>query len=180
LVIACVDVDYRESLAVAGCILFRTWTDDSPAGQCTASTVIAAGYRPGQFYLRELPAILAVLSVVSTPLDVVVIDGYVWLGAGKAGLGARLYSALGERTPVVGVAKTKWHSQESLPPAEYRAIGVVRGSSSRPLYVTAAGMSVEVAALHVGQMHGAHRIPTLLKAADRLARSCDVAPAAER
>jgi deoxyribonuclease V len=47
---------------------------------------------------------------------------------------------------------------------------VERGGSAKPLYVTAAGIAAETAAAHVAAMHGAHRIPTLLKLVDRLVR----------
>ena len=47
---------------------------------------------------------------------------------------------------------------------------VLRGDSSRPLFVTAAGMNPHGAAELVRGMHGPHRVPTLLKRADQLAR----------
>jgi len=47
---------------------------------------------------------------------------------------------------------------------------VLRGDSSRPLFVTAAGMNADGAAELVRGMHGLHRLPTLLKRADQLAR----------
>jgi hypothetical protein len=31
--IACVDVDYRTSDAIAGCVLFHSWTDASSADE---------------------------------------------------------------------------------------------------------------------------------------------------
>ncbi len=34
--IACVDVDYRDSAAVAACVLFRDWTDASSCAAFTA------------------------------------------------------------------------------------------------------------------------------------------------
>ena len=99
------------------------------------------------------------------PVDVVIVDGYVWLGDGtKPGLGAHLYQALGERTPVVGIAKTKFKGADS-------ASEVIRGKSTRPLFITAAGMSLEVAAEHVRWMHGRYRMPTLLKRVDSLCRN---------
>ncbi len=120
-------------------------------------------YEPGQFFRRELPCLLAVLSKLP-PVDVVVIDGYVWLGGlENPGLGAHLYQALGRRTSVVGVAKTRFKGAET-------TCEVLRGKSKRPLFITAAGMSQEVAAKHVHCMHGAYRIPTLLKRVDELCR----------
>ena len=45
-----------------------------------------------------------------------------------------------------------------------------RGTSRSPLYVTAAGMEATEAARHIAEMHGPHRVPTLLKRVDRLCR----------
>ena len=51
------------------------------------------------------------------------------------------------------------------------AVPVYRGISQTPLQVTAEGVSATEAAGWVASMHGDHRIPTLLKRADRLART---------
>lgn len=50
------------------------------------------------------------------------------------------------------------------------SIPVFRGQSRRPLYITAAGMTIVDAALKIARMHGNHRIPTLLKQVDLVAR----------
>jgi deoxyribonuclease V len=174
--LACLDVSYTGSQAIAGCFLFADWTADEATGQLVAALPIAAPYRPGAFYLRELPPLLAVLSRVEAALAAIVVDGYVWLGGGRQGLGAQLYDALGDRTPVVGVAKTAWAAIE-VPSAgdPCRSVAVRRGQSEKPLFVTAAGMDVADAAAQVGRMHGAYRIPTLLKGVDRLVRSAAAA-----
>jgi deoxyribonuclease V len=44
------------------------------------------------------------------------------------------------------------------------------GRSSRPLFITAAGISAQKAAEHIRSMHGLNRIPTLLKRVDSLCR----------
>jgi deoxyribonuclease V len=49
-------------------------------------------------------------------------------------------------------------------------VPIVRGISRQPLFVTTIGTDVAAAAAAVLGMHGAHRIPTLLKRVDRLAR----------
>jgi deoxyribonuclease V len=109
-----------------------------------------------------LPHLLKVLAEVREPLEAVVIDGYVWLGEEKAGLGAHLYEALGRSVPVIGVAKTAFHSSLAVP--------VLRGQSQRPLFVTAVGVDASAAAECVRRMHGPSRIPTLLNRVDRLCR----------
>jgi deoxyribonuclease V len=170
-VLACVDVSYREGCAVAGCLLFEAWTDERPARELVLRTGVAAPYRSGEFYRRELPAIQAVLGRVDVPLDAVVIDGYVWLGASRPGLGAYLYEALGERVPVIGVAKSAWTGPHASSVDARRAIPLRRGRSEKPLFVTAVGIDLLLAASLVAGMHGAHRIPTLLHEIDRLVRA---------
>ena len=54
------------------------------------------------------------------------------------------------------------------------AVLVFRGQSSRPLYVTAAGLTAAEAAVTVGEMAGRHRVPDALKLADRLARGLEL------
>jgi deoxyribonuclease V len=120
-------------------------------------------YQSGQFYRRELPCILAVLKSLPELAQVIIIDGYVWLGDHRPGLGAHLYEALGQQVAVVGVAKTRFVRAE---PVEL----VLRGRSRSPLYVTAVGMDLAEAASRIRTMHGSYRIPTLLKRVDQLSR----------
>jgi deoxyribonuclease V len=161
--LACMDVDYRTEVTVAACVLFRDWTDAAEASHVVERGPPAEPYEPGQFFRRELPHLLKVLAAVREPLETVVIDGYVWLGEERPGLGAHLYEALGRRVPVVGVAKTAFHSSGL-------AVPVLRGQSQRPLFVTAVGVDPREAAEQVRRMHGVSRIPTLLGRVDRLCR----------
>jgi deoxyribonuclease V len=161
---ACVDVDYRDQEAVAACVLFADWGAGESAAEWVEHLPRAAPYEPGRFYLRELPCLLTVLRRAPLPLQAVVIDSYVWLGEGEPGLGAHLYQALGGAVAVIGVAKTRYRGAAF-------AVPVLRGGSQAPLYITAAGLPKEEAAGWVRGMHGAHRIPTLLRRVDRLART---------
>jgi deoxyribonuclease V len=164
--IACLDAAYSQTSASAACVLFATWNAATPAQVLTWRQGAAAAYEPGAFYKRELPLLLAVLGQVRHRLATVIIDGYVWLdGERRPGLGAMLHEALPERTPVVGVAKTRFGD------ASAWCIPVVRGSGRRPLFVTAVGIAAEEAAKCVRTMHGRHRIPTLLQLVDRQARA---------
>ena len=162
----CIDVDYREDHAIAAGILFREWADETPVREIVERIDGIEPYVPGEFYRRELPCLLAVLARAGEPIDLVVIDGYVWLGdATHPGLGGHLYEALGRTTPVVGVAKTCFRSATL-------AVAVRRGEEAkRPLFVTAAGIPVEEAARHVEGMHGSYRVPTLLKRVDSACRT---------
>jgi deoxyribonuclease V len=181
----CVDVDYRPACVVTAVLAFDAWESALAAREVVAfSDAAPAGYVPGSFYERELPYVLAGLAELGRvtglaglagsgqPAEAqpgaararaIVIDGYVWLGAGKPGLGAHLHEALGQRTPVVGVAKRRFHGAVD-------AVAILRGTSQVPLFVTAVGIDVAEAAAGVQRMHGAHRIPTLLKRVDRLSR----------
>lgn len=162
--IVAVDVQYLGDAGFAAAVAFPRWTDAEPESEHGALVRPVAEYEPGQFFKRELPCILAVLALPAAPPEVVVVDGYVWLDAAdRKGLGALLFDALGGETPVVGVAK---HAFRGSP----HAAAVTRGSSSRPLFVTAVGMQLADAAAAITSMHGAYRTPTLLKWADRLCR----------
>jgi deoxyribonuclease V len=119
-------------------------------------------YQPGAFSVRELPALLAVLAR-QEELDLVVVDGYADLdGSGRPGLGARLHAELG--IPVIGVAKSAYRTAT-------HAIPVLRGCSSRPLFVTAAGLRRDEAADLVRHMSGRFRLPDAMRRADALARA---------
>ncbi len=163
--IAAADVYYFNDSAVAAAILFDDWRSEQPAIEIRQDVKNIEPYIPGLFYKRELPCLLKVLEQVKNRFEIIIIDGYVWLNSGKRpGLGAHLYQLLGEKIPVIGVAKTKFKEAT-------HAVPVLRGRSHRALYVTAAGIKVAVAAKHIESMHGRYRIPTLLKKVDLLCRN---------
>jgi len=128
----------------------------------TAFVAEVAPYRPGEFYLRELPPLRAVLDGVRG-LGLLVVDGYADLDlAGRPGLGAHAHAELG--VPVIGVAKSAFRTAT-------HAVPVLRGRATRPLFVTAAGMPRDEAADLVRRMAGRFRLPDGLRRADSLARS---------
>ncbi len=162
--IACVDVAYGVSSATAACVLIEDWAASSPSAELTRECPIVAAYEPGQFYRRELPCLLAILQSLDELPQVVVVDGYVWLGPdGTKGLGGHLYEVVGPAAAVVGVAKTSYKDAPAVP--------VKRGGSRVPLFVTAAGMAAADAAECIVRMHGPFRIPTMLRRVDQLSRS---------
>lgn len=161
--VAFTDVQYEGEGARAACVV-APWTAATATEEHVVDVATVKPYRPGAFYERELPCLLAVLAAVRAPLAAIVVDGYVVLDdAGAAGLGAHLHDALERKTPVVGVAKTKFRDATF-------AIEVFRGQSRTPLYVTARGIDAQAAARLVTSMHGPHRVPTLLTRVDHLAR----------
>jgi deoxyribonuclease V len=144
-------------------VLFRDWKDATPAAEVVHMHHGLAPYEPGSFYKRELPALLPLIERAITlhGVSCVIVDGYVDLGE-KPGLGCHLFEALGGSMPVIGVAKTRFLSAD--------AIEVHRGGSKNPLFVTARGIDVALAAEGVRSMAGEHRFPRLLKRVDLLAR----------
>lgn len=162
--IALVDVHYEAEGARAACVTALEWTDAKPRAEWTVEVPHVAEYRPGFFFERELPCILAVLDRLPTPPGIIVVDGYVVLDAqGRLGLGAHLFEHFEKTIPVVGIAKRSFAGSEF-------ATRVTRGSSQNPLFVTALGLSAAEAGQHVRQMHGPHRIPTLCTRVDHLCR----------
>lgn len=172
---ACVDVDYRDPEAVAGCVTFESWTDARPLDELTARVAEVEPYRPGEFFRREMPGVLAVLDLLDEMPETIVVDGHAWLADGRPGLGAHLHDALDHRAAVVGVAKNPFGEAPERTPGPAanlrRVVPVYRGDSLRPLYVSAVGVTPGEAARAVRSMHGDDRIPTLLRRVDKLCRT---------
>jgi deoxyribonuclease V len=149
---------------VAG-VEFECWTDSESQASYISIVESVDDYTPGHFYRRELPCVLQLLSEHHLAPATVLIDGYVYLdGSSSPGLGRYLYDALGHKVMIIGVAKRPFIGIG----AEYR---VYRGNSSRPLYVTCAGLELSVAKQRIRSMHGNYRIPTLLKQVDQISRN---------
>lgn len=164
--IVCVDVQYGATAITAALVGFHAWTDATSAFELVDTHAPdPAPYVPGAFFERELPYVAAIVGRVTLSIEVIVIDGYVWLGPDRPGLGVHVHERCG--APVIGVAKTSFVGATATP--------VIRGASATPLYVTAIGIEQAVAAAQITAMHGPFRIPTLIKRADSLARGHDLA-----
>jgi deoxyribonuclease V len=129
-VCAAVDVHYLNTGgARAAAVLAADAAFAHVLAEHTAVLPRVPPYRPGEFYLRELPPLRAVLEDLSG-LGLLVVDGYADLDpGGRPGLGARAHAEFGP--PVIGVAKSRFRTAT-------HAVPVLRGSSVRPLFVTAA------------------------------------------
>jgi deoxyribonuclease V len=158
-----VDVHYLSSGATrAAAVVAADAAFSGVLADRTALLAEVTPYRPGEFYLRELPPLRAVLYGIRG-LDLLVVDGYADLDpGGRPGLGAHAHAEFG--IPVIGVAKSAFRTAT-------HAIPVLRGTSARPLFVTAAGMSRTDAADLVRHMAGRYRLPDALRRADTLART---------
>jgi deoxyribonuclease V len=160
-----VDVHYPDAGGARGAAVVCS---DSGFGSVVGEHVVelaeVAPYEPGRFYLRELPVLRAVLAAIDD-LELLVVDGYVDLAPGRPGLGAHCHEAFG--VPVIGIAKTPFRGAT-------HAAEVRRGTATRPLHVTAAGLAQEDAVRIVTAMSGPYRLPDAVRRADALARGRSV------
>jgi deoxyribonuclease V len=160
---AAVDVHYlRSGGARAAAVVAADATFARVLAERAAVVPEVAPYRPGEFYRRELPPLRAVAGGIAG-LGLLMVDGYADLDPdGRPGLGAHAHAEFG--IPVIGVAKTGFRTAT-------HAIPVLRGTSARPVLVTAAGMRRTDAAELVRLMAGRFRLPDALRRADQLART---------
>ena len=161
--ILCMDAAYINGNAAVCGVSFFSIDSTVPLHICNVVVEGVAEYRPGSFYLRELPCLQKVIERVQGQPDLVIIDGYVWLPSRRAGLGARLFQAMDEKLPVIGIAKSPFKGQSVVQK-------VFRGRSMRPLYVTSAGIQDGKAAEMVREMRGRYRVPDMMRIADMNAR----------
>ena len=162
--IACFDVHYRADFAQVAAVLFADWTDAEPHRTYVLQTPLAGEYEPGQFYKRELPVLEAMLAQIEEDLSYLLVDSYVMLAADRPGLGAYLWESLDRKIPVIGVAKTHFRAAEAVEAA------LLRGDSSKPLYITTLGCDRDWAVERVREMAGPYRLPSLIKLADQLSK----------
>ncbi|UII29708.1 endonuclease V [Fulvivirga ulvae] len=160
------DTYYRGNSAKTVAVAFEDWADHEPVEIYHESIEGIKEYEPGQFYKRELPCILSLLQNIDTKhLETIVVDGYVVLDdVGKPGLGGHLYEKLEQQFPVIGVAKSNFAKLQK------NKMEVCRGQSLNPLYITSKGTALSKAAENIRNMHGAYRMPTLLKVLDQETR----------
>lgn len=168
--ILAVDVHYENFSAVVAGIGFGNWSDETAEASYISVIGQTEHYTAGEFYKRELPCILQLLKQHKLSPTHIIIDGYVYLdGHTRPGLGRYLYDALSGRVKIIGVAKNPFKGITG----EY---ALYRGVSAKPLYITCAGLALSEAKARIATMHGAHRIPSLLKTVDQLCRKyphCD-------
>jgi deoxyinosine 3'endonuclease (endonuclease V) len=159
------DAHYSDTTTRLAAAVFHDWTDTEAQEIRVWQGGPAAPYQPGEFYKRELPLILTALEDFDlSEIEAIIIDGYVYLDdQERLGLGGHLYHELGDLIPVVGVAKSYFRDNN--------AEAVLRGESSKPLYVTAMGIPPEDAANHLRAMAGPYRMPDVLAAVDRATKA---------
>ncbi len=160
------DVYYFDDKAKTVALCFEEWTDETPSKIFSEIITGVEEYQPGQFYKRELPCLISLLKQIDIDkISEIIVDSFVILDdTGKYGLGGYLFEYLNKKIPVIGVAKSNFCPNKTLKRAIYR------GESKKPLYVSALGIDLNIAAEHILNMAGKYRIPTLLKQVDALTR----------
>ncbi len=154
------DVYYIEDKAKCVGVLFG-WDDTVAKNVIEVAVNDVEPYEPGAFYKRELPCIIQLLKQIDLKtIEAIIIDGYVYINDNEFGLGGKLWEAIGKQIPVIGVAKNPFYTAHNI-------IEVIRGESNKPLYVSAVGIDVKLAAENVRLMKGIYRIPDILKQLDK-------------
>ena len=163
--IACFDVHYFDNFTNAAAVLLNNWSDETAADQIVSRFAAANEYIAGSFYQRELPPLLDLIERLNHDIETFVIDAYCHLSSdGEPGLGQYLYEQLPDDKVVIGVAKNRFRDTT-------HAVELLRGGSSRPLFVSAIGADYQLAAENVKSMHGDHRFPSMLKLVDQISRN---------
>ncbi|MCD2258294.1 endonuclease V [Psychroserpens luteolus] len=161
------DVHYKSNYAKSVGLTFLNKSDNEPQETLIETIEHIAPYQPGEFYKRELPCLLEVISKIDLNcINAILIDGHVYVdNDGRYGLGGYLYQALENKTPIIGIAKRAFHANKNTVKEVYR------GTSNNPLHISAIGIDLDAAAQFIKEMHGNHRHPTLLKTLDTITKS---------
>lgn len=160
------DTYYFGNKAKTVCLSFENWNLEDNFKVYTEILSDVEEYVSGEFYKRELPCILSILSKIELEkTTAIIIDGFVFLNdENKFGLGAYLYEKLNKKIPIIGVAKKDFAKIEK------NRIELFRGKSKNPLFITSIGIELKQATQKIKEMNGEYRIPTLLKEVDRLTK----------
>lgn len=160
------DTYYFDNKAKTVCLAFKDWNEENDFQAYSEVIYDVEEYVSGEFYKRELPCILSLLSQIDlAEVKFIIIDGFVFLDdENKFGLGAYLYEKLNKKIPIIGVAKKDFATIEKNRKELYR------GKSKNPLFITSIGIDLKLASKKIEEMNGNYRIPTLLKEVDRLTK----------
>lgn len=160
------DTYYYENKAKTVCLSFKDWNLEENYKIFSETISQVEEYVSGEFYKRELPCILSLLSKIDlNDVDLIIIDVFGFLNdENKFGLGAYLYKTLDEKIPIIGVAKRDFASIEK------NRRKIFRGVSKNPLFITSIGIDLNLASKKIEEMKGEYRIPNLLKELDKLTK----------
>ena len=160
------DTYYFDNKAKTVALGFSNWSDSIEKDNYSEILENIEEYKSGEFYKRELPCILSLISKIDIKkIEIIIIDGYVFVDDNsKLGLGGFLYEKLNKKIPIIGVAKTDFISLNK------NKISLLRGKSKNPLFISSIGINLNEATEKIKQMSGEFRIPTLLKKLDTLTK----------
>jgi deoxyribonuclease V len=163
--ILAIDVHYREIEAKVVGVLFN-WEDIQPLNIIIEYMKNINDYRPGEFYIRELPCLLKIIEKIDlNELEAIIIDGHIYTDSqGSFGLGGKLWEVLNKQIPIIGVAKSPFFNNKETVSEVYR------GESKKPLYVSAIDYNKEKAVENIKNMNGEFRLPTILKQMDTITK----------
>ncbi|WP_064967940.1 endonuclease V [Tenacibaculum ovolyticum] len=156
------DTYYFDNKAKTVCVSFNSWVDKEPLNVYSEITENIAEYEPGSFYKRELPCILSLLKQIDIKqIELIIVDSFVLLDDNnKLGLGGHLFEKLNRKIPIIGVAKSGFHSNN------INTRKLLRGNSKKPLFISSIGIELNLAYDNIKSMNGAFRMPTLLQILD--------------
>jgi len=149
----------------------------------SAQAILLAGfpYRTGFLSFREVPAALAVMRLLATPVDLVMADGQGRAHPRRFGLACHLGVLTG--LPTIGVAKSRLLGRFAEPgaapgdhtPLEDKGeiVGAVLRTKARcrPLFVSVGHLiDLETAVAWTSRLAARHRLPEPTRLADKLSR----------
>lgn len=160
------DTYYFDNKAKTVALGFSDWSNSIEKENYSEILENIEEYKSGEFYKRELPCILSLISKIDLKkIEFIIVDGYVFVDDNsKLGLGGFLYEELNKKIPIIGVAKTDFISLTK------NKISLLRGKSKNPLFISSIGVELNEAVKRIKQMNGENRIPTLLKRLDKLTK----------
>ena len=163
------DVAYDNGTGYGIGVVFDGFNDSKPSDVIEVIVPDVGEYIPGEFYKRDLKVLTAIYEEYKqrfkkNPL-VVFVDAYVDLGD-KKGCGRYFAESIDDEAIVVGIAKNEYKPATEAGVAE----PVLRGSSTKSLFVTSTIIPKEDAGTLVKMLHGENRHPTLIKKTDILTK----------
>lgn len=148
--------------------ILKTWEIDKSGIDCE--------YIPGQFFKREMPCLIELWNTISeeekSQITTIIVDGFYDIWDGRHGLGHHFHDWLienGYDKEVVGIAKSPCRETNKFTLPVYRTEESKKSKCRSALWVNGSNMDNDYQA-KVLSMHGEYRLPTMVKAVDKLSR----------
>lgn len=173
------DVFYNENLNSAhiAAIAIEDWSSDTIIKSWEIDKQgIDCEYIPGQFYKRELPCLIELWNNIDEQdkkqISTIIVDGFYNIWDGRHGLGHHFYDWLcenGYSVEVVGIAKSPCRETSEFTLPVFRTEESKKCKCRSALWVNGSNMENDYQS-KVLSMDGKYRIPTMIKAVDKLSR----------